>query len=93
MNRTLAAACDEMAQRMTSASHRLSGAAEVMRYVPFPWPAEVEAEWQRMSRRFDRRHAAWMRLAVARNREENGISARRRDSLQPADPRPRKVAS
>lgn len=59
---------DEMAKRATEANHRLSGAYEVMKATPCPWPAEIEANWQRMSRRCDRRWAAWKRLAAAANR-------------------------
>jgi hypothetical protein len=68
MNRTLADACEEMAQRMTEANYHLIGANELMRHVPWPWPDAAEAQWQRMQRRCDRRHAAWRRLAAAANR-------------------------
>ena len=65
----LQVAADAMAQRQACAAHELQGAAQIMKDYPSPWPPQVEANWQRMSRRCDRRWAAWRRLAAAASRE------------------------
>ena len=69
---TLSEAVDEMARRMTKAGDELHGASLILEGTSFPWPPEIEANWQRMVRRTERRWAAWKRLAAARNREQAG---------------------
>lgn len=65
----LQVAADKMVQRQAQAAHELSGAAQVMQGWSGPWPPAIEANWQRISRRCDRRWAAWKRLAAAASRE------------------------
>ena len=56
---------DEMGRRAVQAAHELHGASLLMQNYPRSWPAELDAQWDRMVRRHERRSIAWLRLASA----------------------------